>query len=219
MMYMKKDSKFAEGLCIKKVFWIFIFGCLFGTIWEMVNHFIHYGTWVSRRALIYEPFNPVYGAGAVIFMIFLIKYKNPLKIFIGGMLLGGGFEYLCSVIQENIFGTISWDYSKHFMNINGRTTLPIMIAWGLLALLFVKVIYPFLSNKIEKIPIKIGNVITYILLVIIIIDASISTIACLRQTQRDRGYKASNDLEVFLDKHYSDDRLNKIYENKKITKR
>ena len=139
----QKEETFAKGICFKKIFWLFMVGCVFGCVFEMVNHFIHYGDWVSRRGLIYGPLNPVYGLGLVFFVIFLSKIKNPALIFLGGMLLGGGCEYLCSLVQEKVFGTLSWDYSHQLFNIGGRTSLKYMIIWGLLALLVMKIVYPF----------------------------------------------------------------------------
>ena len=210
---MKQKEVFAKGICFEKIFWIFIIGCVFGCLVEVLNHFIHYGNFVSRSGLIYGPLNPVYCFGVVIFVLFLSKIKNPILIFIGGMLLGGGFEYVCSFVQEKVFGTISWDYSHQLFNIGGRTSLKYMLIWGVLALIFMKFVYPILSNLIEKIPVKIGRILTVILVVFVIFDAVISIIACLRQSERAMGEEASNRVEVFLDKHYPDERLNKIFEN------
>lgn len=210
---MKQKEVFAKDICFKKIFWLFLIGSFLGCIFEMINHFIHYGNLVSRSGLIYGPFNPVYGFGVVIFVLFLSKIKSPILLFLGGMLLGGGFEYMCSLIQEKVFGTISWDYSHQFFNIGGRTSLKYMLIWGVLALIFMKFIYPILSNLIEKIPINIGNVLTLILIVFMIINIIISIIACLRQSERSLGKDPSNKVEVFLDKHYPDERLNRIFEN------
>ena len=209
----KKKEIFAEGICFKKVFLLFMIGCVAGCLIEMINHFIHFGNIVSRSGLIYGPLNPVYGFGIVLFVLCFSKVKNPIYIFIGGMFLGGGFEYLCSLFQEKVFGTVSWDYSHQMFNIGGRTSLKYMIIWGVLALIVIKVIYPFLTNLIEKIPLNIGNSLTIVLTIFMIFNVCISTMACLRQTERSLGVKASNKLEVFLDKHYPDDRLNNIFEN------
>ena len=124
----QKKEVFAKGICFQKTLWVFLIGSIFGVVMETIVSYFQYGDFESRKGLIYGPLNPVYGFGAVIFMIFLVKYKNPLKVFFGGMLLGGGFEYLCSIIQEKVFGTTSWDYSGHAFNIGGRTSLFIMIS-------------------------------------------------------------------------------------------
>ena len=214
----QKEETFAKGVCFKKIFWLFMVGCVFGCVFEMVNHFIHYGDWVSRRGLIYGPLNPVYGLGLVFFVIFLSKIKNPALIFLGGMLLGGGCEYLCSLVQEKVFGTLSWDYSHQLFNIGGRTSLKYMLIWGVLALVVMKIVYPFLSNLIEKMPVKTGNILTIILIVFMDANIIISVTACLRQSERASGMAPSNKVELFLDKHYPDKRLNTIFQNAKRQK-
>lgn len=214
----QKEGTFAKGICFKKIFWLFMVGCVFGCVFEMVNHFIRYGDWVSRRGLIYGPLNPVYGLGLVFFVIFLSKIKNPALIFLGGMLLGGGCEYLCSLVQEKVFGTLSWDYSHQLFNIGGRTSLKYMLIWGVLALVVMKIVYPFLSNLIEKIPVKTGNILTIILIVFMVANIIISVTACLRQSERASGMAPSNKVELFLDKHYPDKRLNTIFQNAKRQK-
>lgn len=44
----------------------------------------------------------------------LYKYKDRSDgfLFIVGTVLGGAYEYFCSVFTEMIFGTVFWDYSK-----------------------------------------------------------------------------------------------------------
>ncbi len=214
-MFMKKNDEklFAEGICFKKAFWVFMFGCLFGTFWEMFNHFLHYGNWVSRSALIYGPLNPVYGFGAVIFMVFLVKYENPIKIFFGGMFLGGGFEYFCSLLQEKVFGTISWNYSNRFLNIGGRTSLFYMVCWGILAIIFVKCLYPIISKYVELVPVSVGNLVTTLLVIFMIIDISVSVAALFRQKERALGVVPHSKVDLFFDEYYPDERLDKIYEN------
>ncbi len=210
---MEQKEVFARGICFKKIFLLFMIGCLIGCLMEMINHFLHYGNVVSRSGLIYGPLNPVYGFGIILFVLCLSKVEKPVHIFILGMFLGGGFEYLCSLFQEKVFGTVSWDYSHQMFNIGGRTSLKYMIIWGFMALLVMKVIYPFLSNLIERMPVNFGNVLTMFLTLFMIFNVCISVMACLRQSERSLGLKASNGMEVFLDKHYPDERLNEIFEN------
>ena len=210
---MEQKEVFARGICFKKIFLLFMIACLIGSFMEMINHFLHYGNVESRSGLIYGPLNPVYGFGIILFILCLSKVEKPVHIFILGMFLGGGFEYLCSLFQEKVFGTVSWDYSHQMFNIGGRTSLKYMIIWGFMALLVMKVIYPFLSNLIERVPVNFGNVLTMFLTLFMIFNVCISVMACLRQPERSLGLKASNGMEVFLDKHYPDERLNEIFEN------
>ena len=71
-------------------------------------------------------------------------------------------------------------------------------------------IYPFVSSKIEKIPYNLGNLIYYILLVVITIDMFISFSACIRMGLRHEGYKPLTGYGEFLDKVYKDLHLSEI---------
>lgn len=195
-----------------KCIWVFLIGSIFGVIMETIISYFQFGHFESRKGLIYGPLNPIYGFGAIIFML-LIRYKNPVKVFLGGMLLGGSFEYLCSLFQEKVFGTISWNYSNQAFDINGRTSLFLMGCWGIIALLFVFIIYPPISKCIEKIP--LGDILTTILAIFLTADCMISLSACIRQNERAHGFKAKNKAEVFLDKYYPDEKLDKIFVNAK----
>ena len=129
--------------------------------------------------------------------------------------MGGICEYLLSVFQEILFNTKSWDYTGYFLNIGGRTTIPFMIVWGLFGLLFVQVVYPFLSKMIEKIPYNIGEISYKILLVFMIINITLSMGACLRQKMRREGKKPYTIVGEFFDNFYSDEVIKNIYRNAK----
>ena len=74
-----------------------------------------------RQGLIYGPFIQVYGMGALAFYFLVKTEQDPKKLFFKGMIMGGVLEYLCSFFQEIFFGSVSWDYSNLFLNLNGRT--------------------------------------------------------------------------------------------------
>ena len=75
-------------------------------------------------------------------------------MFLLAAFLGGFFEYFASIIEEYIFRISSWDYSHLFMNINGRTTIPISLLWGLMGTICV-ILLPFFLKLIHKLPYKI----------------------------------------------------------------
>ena len=211
---MKKET-FAKGFNFYKLFWIFFIGCFLGvvieTIWCLVTRF----KFESRSGLIYGPFNLVYGFGAVFITVALywLRNKRDLWIFLGGTILGGAFEYLCSYVQQAMFSTVSWEYSNMPFNLHGRINLTYSFFWGILALLWVKEVYPRVSNLIEKIPAKIGKPLTYILLLFMIFNSAISAMAVNRQVERRNNIEATSSVDVFLDKHYPDELLKKVYAN------
>ena len=216
-------KKFAEGMCFYKLFWIFLFGCVFGAYYEQIlNMVIHYNyhheiVWQLRRGVIYGPISPIYGAGAVLLIWVLGRKKRAdWQTILYGALLGGGFEYLISFLQETFLGTVSWDYTNEILNINGRTTIPFAIVWGLLALALVKLIYPAISNIVEGMPYKFGKILTNILIVLLALDMAISWGALARQIFRHNGYPAVTFVGEFFDKYYPDEVLKKSYTNMKV---
>lgn len=215
-----KEHVFAQGLCGKKLFIIYVLGSIFGCYYEQIlnffRHLISDGTifWETRRGVIYGPFSPIYGAGAVLMCYFLLRKKrSDLETFSLSALIGGGFEYMISFLQETVTHTTSWDYSNMFLNINGRTTIPYIVVWGLLGLLLVKFVYPFISDQIEKISVDIGNKCFKVLVVFMCLNMFVSWTAIIRQTLRRENIPPYTPMGKIYDKYYTDERLYRAFPN------
>lgn len=209
----EKISKIINELI--KIFWIFVIGSVFGFFAEMIYGIVYTRTIVIRQGLIYGPFIQVYGMGAVAYYLLISKIQDPKKAFFAGMIMGGILEYVCSFLQEIFFGTVSWDYSDQFINFNGRTSLLYCFYWGLIAVAFLKVVYPLiqkLDKYIKKKSVKIG---TAIFAVFMTADIVLSCMAGGRQEQRHKNIPPQNDIDIFLDNNYPDEFLDKVYNNKK----
>lgn len=210
------EKKFAQGLCFKKIFIYFVLGSLLGVFYEEILHVIKHGYWESRRGLIYGPFNPAYGIGLALAIGLFGKDADKKKwyiLFIECAILEGATEYIINFLQESLLNTRSWNYSNHFLNINGRTTVPFMIFWGALGLLLIKFVYLKTTYLIEKIPYNIGNILFYILLVFMIINMLLSLIAAYRYTERRKNIKPKTIIGEICDKIYTDEYLDGIYSN------
>ena len=210
-----KEKSFAEELNFFKLFWVFFIGCFAGVIIETIWCAISNGVIESRTALIILPLNPVYGFGALLISICFVRFSSNKNetIFLGCMVVGGIFEYLCSLFQEMVFGTVSWSYASDSLGIFQRTSLVYCFIWGILGVMWVRGIYPYLSNLIQKIPNDIGKFMTYCLLIIIVIDIVFTSLALFRQSQRREGIPATNIVQKFYDKNLDDAKLKEIYPN------
>ncbi len=208
-----KQEKYIDKII--KIFWVFIIGSVIGYAVEMVVGLVQNGHFVSRQGLVFGPFAQVYGLGILAYYFIVPKIKGGyLKIFFVTMILGGIVEYLCSYFQEILFGTISWDYSHLLFNINGRTSLLHCTYWGIGGVLFMKYILP-LINKIDKITKDAYfRTITALFIIFMLFNISVSSMAAIRQNERNREIGASNNIDVFFDKYYSDEVMDNIYENK-----
>lgn len=209
----KEENKILRK--IVKVFWVFVIGSIIGYLLEMMVGLVQNGHFVSKQGLIYGPFSQVYGIGLVIYYLVIPNNKKNIEIFLISMFLGGIVEYIFSYLQETFFGTISWDYSNLLFNINGRTSLLHCIYWGIGGILFSKYIKPQIE-KIDCLCPKIWfKVLTIFLAIFVVFDIIISSLACKRQEERKEGIEPKNNIEIFLDKTYTDEVLNEIYSNAK----
>ena len=95
----------------------------------------------------------------------------------------------------------------------GRTNLVFAVFWGILAVVWIKFLYPFMSKWIEKIPNKVGVILTWILFVFMVFDCVISCMAVDRMVKRYNGTAENTAIGNFLDDHYPDEFLLTIYPN------
>jgi len=214
------EAKFAEGLCFKKLFFVFLVGSVVGSLYEellfLTQHLIETGqpAWSLRRGVIWGPFNVIYGFGAVVVVYLLLRkpYKK-WQVFVYSALLGGVVEYVVSFLQELFTGTMSWDYSHLWLNINGRTTIPFMLVWGFLGLVLVKYVYPLVSDAIERIPVKLGDTVFVILVVLMALDMLISWTALIRQSLRYNHIPPYTPVGEFYDRYFTDEYLEHYFPN------
>ena len=199
---------------IIKIFWIFVIGSVFGFFAEMLYGIVYTRTFVMRQGLVYGPFVQIYGIGAVAYYLLSTKVKDPKQAFFTGMIMGGMLEYLCSFFQEIFFGTISWDYSNMFMNFNGRTCFLYCFYWGMIAVIFLKIIYPWLEKIEPLIRKKAIRIFTVFFMIFMTFDIVISCMAGNRQQERRKQIPPKNRIDVFLDQTYPDEYLDRVYNNK-----
>ena len=209
----KKSTVFAEGCCFYKLFSLFFIGAFLGDITETIFCRITAGVWMSRSSVIYGPFSIVWGLGCAFLTLLLYRYRNKSdgSIFLAGTLLGGAYEYICSVFTEIVFGTVFWDYSDIPFNLGGRINLLYCFFWGFAAVAWFKIFYPPVSRLIEKIPVKIGKIITWLLIIFMLADGIVSSAALARYNARSNGIEAENSFESWVDKHFDDERMAQVY--------
>lgn len=210
-------NHFAYGLNFYKLIWIFVFGSIIGFISETVWCFFKNGTLECRSGLLFGPFNIIYGIGALILYLCLYKInkEKTVHIFTIGIVSGTIVEYICSFVQEKAFGTVSWDYSKMPLNINGRVCLLYSAFWGLLSLAWVYYLYPKMEKTMLKIPDSIGKNLANCLFIFLSIDILLSIIAVSRWMMRIEDIPASTMFWSFIDNKFPDSHMEVLYPNMK----
>lgn len=209
---------FGYGCTFYKLVSLFFIGAFLGDIVETIFCYVTSGVLMSRSSVIYGPFSIVWGLGCVMLTAILYRYRNSndRHIFLAGTVLGGAYEYVCSVFTELVFGTVFWDYSAIPFNLGGRINLLYCFFWGIAAVVWLKLFYPLFSDWIERIPVRAGKVLCNLMILLMVFNMGISAMALGRHTERQTDKTASNSIQIFLDKHYPDERIARIYPNLKI---
>ncbi len=205
-----------EGkLTLYRLFWLFVLASFLGDLAETAFWLITRGELTSRSSLLYGPFSLVWGCAVVLLTLVFHKVddQNPGSIFLLGAILGGAYEYLCSLLQEWAFGACFWDYRHLPFNLDGRVNLVFCLFWGLAAILWVYCAYPALFRLVERIPPAPGRYLAGVLAVFLALSTVLSAAALWRMNQRHDGVPASGPVTAFLDEQYPDSRLKARYPN------
>ena len=123
------------------------------------------------------PICPIYGFGALIMVAVLNGLSNNIvQLFISSVIILTLWEYIVGVLLEKIFHTKYWDYSDHKINFQGRICLSNSIYWGILGVVFVKYIHPFMQKIIENTNIDILHFIVAIVSLVFLVDVITSVV-------------------------------------------
>ena len=123
------------------------------------------------------PFCPIYGIGAIIMILFLKNFSNNLiLLFFISIIVFTIWEYIVGILLEKLFHTKYWDYSNNKFNFQGRICLMNSIFWGILGVVFIQYIHPFIENIIEKLDIRLLTYIYSIIGIAILVDMITSII-------------------------------------------
>lgn len=209
-----------EKISFSEIVWLFVIGCLVGFVLETFFHFFKNGVWINKQGLLYGPFKPIYGFGLIFIVLIMNNYRDKKfwQKFLIGVILGSAFEYFGSLFQEYVFGTSTWNYSHFNLNIGGRIYLPYCIAWGVIAVFCVDVLYPWFKKIISKVNINLFRITTGIVAIFMIVNIPLTALASIRYSDRANNNTATNVVFKVIDKWYPDEYMQVKFPKMKVIK-
>ena len=201
--------------------WLFTVGSIIGFVIEDVFHFIVYRNWESRAGLVWGPFSPIYGIGAVVLTVVLNRfyYTHNLIIFIFAMVLGSTIEYAASWIMETFWHAIAWDYTGTFGSIDGRTNFVFGVMWGVLGLSWVRLALPAMKRIQAKINTRSNfyRAISILISIMMLINCLITILALHREGERAHDIPAQSQIDVWLDTYFPDEWMQQRFANMTVS--
>ena len=210
-----------KAMSFSDLVWLFVVGAFLGDVVETIFCRVTAGVWMSRSSLVWGPFSVVWGLALVLATVLLrgSERKSESRIFWFGVILGGAYEYVCSAVTELLFGTVFWDYSGFKFNLGGRINLLYCFFWGIAAVAWIRYGYPLVAKGMNKLKTHIRPWMTAALAVFMAVNMGVSALALARYDARTSGVEAATPLAVFLDAHFDNARMERIYPNaKKVEK-
>jgi len=208
------------------LFWVFFVCSVLGLILEEVWHMVVVdpGVYQDRAGMLFGPFSPIYGFGAVLMTMALNRFykKNPVIIFLVSALIGGAFEVFVGWFMQTSFGVVSWSYSHIRLFgmpdpiavlTGGRTCTPFACMWGLGGLIWIKVLLPRLLKLINMIPWKRRYSATVILTAVMLIDGVMTLQSLDYWYQRVNGTVRNIPVAQFYDKHFDNEYMENRFQS------
>ncbi len=200
------------------LFWMFFVCCVLGLLLEIVWHMtvVDFGHYEDRAGLLFGPFSPIYGFGAVLVTLALNRLynKNPVITFVVAGLVGGAFEWFVSFFMQMSFGITAWDYSSYTyfglmpdpvaVVCGGRTSTMFLIMWGALGLVWVKLFLPLMLKGINTIPWKLRYGLTLVVSVLMLVNGLMTLGTLDRWFERSSGVQPQTSVEQFFDDTFPD---------------
>lgn len=213
------------------LFWVFVVCCVLGLVIETVYHMVVVdpGVYQDRAGMLFGPFSPIYGFGAVLMTVALNRFyrSNPLIVFVVSAVIGGLFEAAVSWFMQTGFGAVAWDYSGSTIFglfpdpvaelFGGRTSTLFMCMWGALGFVWIKLCLPWLLKFINVIPWRARYSFTALCAVLMAVNGIMTLQALDCWFERLSGVAQTAPVERFYAEHFDNAYMEHRFESMTIT--
>lgn len=155
----------------------FLVYSILGYIIEIIFAFI-IGAHNPESGILYGPWTPIYGFASILIILIseklfknlhMKRWKETIIVFFIIILILMVLEIVGGYLIEIIFGFSFWDYSNYKFHIGKYTCLEMGLLWGVMGIVFIYLIRPYLDKYIKKIPKWLTIIITTLFIIDFII--------------------------------------------------
>ena len=168
----EKEQK-ADSLCY--LFLIFLTGCLVGWIYEEIFYWVTEGM-LRNRGILYGPWLPIYGVGALSIYAMKPVKKQPVLLFLLCAAVSGIVEYIIGYAGLHFFGLRLWDYRGLLLNIDGIICLRSVLSFALMGLIFHYRLEPAAERLVKKLHPGTVHSVCLLLLLLFLADCVLSAL-------------------------------------------
>lgn len=162
---MKKRIEAAQSY-----FLYFLLYSVLGWCYEVFLEVFVYRWGYSDRGILFGPWCPVYGVGALVFLLCFrrwlrrpaegwMRLARPVLVFLGCMAAATALELATSYLLEALTGSWPWQtYTAYAIQFQGRIALSPSVRFGLGGVLFLYVLQPLFEKLVGSLsaPVRTG---------------------------------------------------------------
>ena len=199
---------------------IFFLGSMAGLLIEEVWMLATSGLTENRVGLVWGPFSPLYGLGAVALTVlsFALRSRGAAgwQVFLVSALVGGVLEQLAGWSMSAFFDAESWTYLHLPDHITQWVAWRFLLMWGLLGLAWCRAVMPRLLYQIGMPTTRRQAIFVTLVAVYLVADVAMTLVCFDRKAERDAGVPPANAFEQWVDTNYSDEFIAGRFQNLKI---
>lgn len=202
-----------------QVVMIFFIGSVLGLVLEEAWMLVTAGVTESRVGLVWGPFSPLYGVGAVLLTLVTFQLRKMHAkgwvVFLVSTVVGGLLEQVTGWAMETFMGAVSWDYIAG--GVPGAITkwvaVPFLFFWGLLGYVWYRFIMPNLLYGLGKPTTRRKAVFVTLLSVYLVLDVFMTVMCFDRRAARDAGIPPANAFEEWVDENFNNAFMSERFQN------
>lgn len=173
---------------IKPYVLYFMLYAVFGWCYEVFLEVVVYRWGFSDRGVLIGPYCPIYGVGAMLFLLcfgklmrmrgsWIFRLCKPILIFLGSMVVATTVELAASYLLEWSIGSWPWQtYADYVWNFQARIALSPSIRFGIGGVLFLYVMQPLFERLVGRLSPSVIHVCVCIISVMICVDVAVTVV-------------------------------------------
>lgn len=209
--------KSLHPLNMQLLFWLFVVASIAGLAIETAFHAVVFGGNESRPGLVWGPFSPIYGTGAVMLTIVAARFSDlsTPAMFLVSALIGSAVELATGWLMEILFGAVAWDYS-HLPGSFGRSLNPgFTLLWGALGLAWTHCAMPLIYRISQRVDWKSTavRILSAVGTAFMVFNIAVTLQVLARESARADDLPPANSIERCIDEHFPSSWVQKRFEN------
>lgn len=194
---------------------IFIVASVLGLFAEELWMWVSQGRVESRVGVVWGPFSPLYGFGALVFTVVLWNFRDSpwYEVFLVSMGTGAAIEQTTGLCMEYFWHAQSWTYIGLPDAITQWICWTSVLLWGVLGVVYGRVVLPEAVWIMGEPSSKVQAVVVGVLVALVSVDLIATAYCFFRMEQRALGIPPQNVVDAYVDSRMGDEFIEDRFEN------